>query len=117
LQSGALTQSIQQDILDTLEQMLEAIKKLQKENEQQGGGGGGGAASKENQSLLPKSAELKLLRSSQQRVNQRTAAVESARQGGGENVESLQKTLLTIAQRQQECQKIAREIHERKEEP
>lgn len=118
LQSGALTQSIQQDILDSLEQMLEAIKKLQKENEQQdGGGGGGGGGAKENQPLLPKSAELKLLRSSQQRVNQRTTAIEAAREGGGEKPESIQRSLSAVAQRQQECQKIAKEIHERKEEP
>lgn len=117
LQSGMLTQTIQQDILDTLEQMLDAIKKLQQENQQQGGGGGGGGAPKENQPLLPKSAELKLLRSSQQRVNQRTTAIEATRTAEGEKPESLQRSLSAVAQRQLECQKIAKEIHERKDEP
>lgn len=117
LQAGALTQTVQQEILDTLEQVLEAIKKLQRENAQSGGGGAGGGAARENQPLLPKSAELKLLRSSQHRVNQRTAAIEAARQSGSEKVESLERSLSTVAERQQECQKIAREIHERKDEP
>lgn len=117
LQSGELTQTIQREILDTLEQMLDAIKKLQQENQQPPGGGGGGGANKENQPLLPKSAELKLLRSSQQRVNQRTTAIETARQAGSEAPPSLQRSLSAVSLRQQQCQKIAREIHERKDEP
>lgn len=115
LKTGTLTQTIQQEIVDTLEQLLEAVKKMQQENEQ--GGGGGQSAGGENQGLLPESAELKLLRSSQFRVNQRTLVIETSRAEDADDQESIAQALQAVADRQGECALIAREIRDRKNVP
>src|SRR5262249_19863198 len=69
-----VTQTIEQDIIDTLKEMVEALKKAQKDQQakkqqqqqqQQGGGN-------QDQKLIDLIAELKMVRSLQIRVNART---------------------------------------------
>ncbi|MGI9516032.1 MAG: hypothetical protein ACR2NP_03210 [Pirellulaceae bacterium] len=76
-QTGPLTQLIQRDIEASLEEMLEALKQTRKNNEGGGGGGGGG-----NAPLLRKSAELKMLRAAQLRVNRLTKQFDLIRPDG-----------------------------------
>ena len=57
-------------------ELLESVKQMQQENEQSDDNGMSGES---NSPLLPTSSELKLLRSSQHRVNTRTEAIESIR--------------------------------------
>ena len=107
---GVLTQRIEREIIDALQQMVEAVQRMQRENEQQASGGrmrGDG-----EDPLLPVSAELKLLRSSQVRINERTVAIEQVRAEGDDGVES---ALDTVAQRQTECAEIVRTMQERRE--
>lgn len=121
LRVGTLTQAIEREIVETLEQMLEAVQRMQQENEQQGMAGG--QMSDGMAPLLPPSAELKLLRASQMRINQRTTVVESGlreSQGGdasepGEPPDHLRRALEKIASRQQECAQIAQEMRDRQE--
>ena len=68
----SLTQTIEQDIIDTLKEMVEALKKAQKDQQakkqqqqQQGGGN-------QDEKLIDLIAELKMIRSLQIRVNTRT---------------------------------------------
>jgi archaellum component FlaC len=72
LDAGDYTQQVQQDVIETLRELLEVIKEElnRRQGEQQGGDAGEG----ENEdNLLPTSAELKMLKSLQVRVNKRTS--------------------------------------------
>lgn len=111
---GALTRTIEAEIVDTLEQLLEAVQRMQEENEQQGGGDGGSSDS--DSPLLPPSAELKLLRASQLRVNTRTSVVETGRTKHGDSDGSLSAALDSVARRQVECADMAREMRDRLDE-
>jgi hypothetical protein len=72
LEAGEYTQQIQQDVMETLRELIEVIK--EELNSRQGGGqqGGDGSEGDPDQGLLPTSAELKMLKSLQVRVNKRT---------------------------------------------
>ena len=67
--------------------------------------------------MLPPSAELKLLRSSQVRVNSRTVAIEMVRAAQSETPEGLAGLVRTAAARQAQCAQIAREMHDRQNRP
>lgn len=115
---GELTQTVEAEIVDALEQLLEAVKKMQEENKAGGGGqqkSGGG--NKENQKLLPTSAEYKLLKSSQVRVNTRTTTIEKTRSEKSEAAESIAKALKAVATRQKECHDIALQMRDRERTP
>ncbi len=77
-QTGPLTQLVQREIEASIEEMLEALKKSRQEAGGGGGGGGGGG----NQPLLQKSAELKMLRAAQLRVNRLTRQFDLIRPDG-----------------------------------
>ena len=111
LRVGLLTQSIEKEIVETLEQLIDAVQKMQQENEQQGGPMSPGG--NEDQPLLPTSAELKLLRASQARINGRTAAIARAAEERTSSAETSTEALTTLAQRQEECAAIASEMRER----
>jgi hypothetical protein len=102
------TQTLQKEIETTLEELIEALQQAQSQKEGGGGGGGGGEPP-----LLPNSAELKLLRSAQLRVNRRTAAIEAARPKQGGLDESLKGEAQTIATRQSEIAEMTIRILER----
>lgn len=80
LLAGNYTQEIQTDIIQTLKELIEVIKE-ERERKQGGGGGGAGDGQEgdQDESLLPNSAELKMLRSLQSRVNRRTTRYEKLR--------------------------------------
>lgn len=111
LRVGLLTQSIEQEIVETLEQLIDAVQRMQQENEQQGGPMSPGS---EDEPLLPTSAELKLLRASQARINGRTVAIARAAEERTSSAETSTEALTTLAQRQEECASIASEMRERK---
>jgi hypothetical protein len=109
-QVDALTVAMQDGVREALAELLESLKKLreeaQKQKQNQGGGGGGSG----DAPLVPTSAELKLLRSSQLRVNRQTAAAqEVADTAQAEDV--LQRT----ARQQSELVELALEIQQRAE--
>jgi hypothetical protein len=102
------TQTLQKEIETTLEELIEALQQAQSQKEGGGGGGGGGEPP-----LLPNSAELKLLRSAQLRINRRTAAIETARPKEGTLDESLKGEAQTVAIRQAEIAEMTIRILER----
>jgi hypothetical protein len=70
-----VTQTIENDIIDTLKEMIEALKKAQqqqKAKQQQGQPQQGGSAKNNEDKLIDKIAELKMIRSMQLRLNART---------------------------------------------
>jgi len=68
------TQLVQKEIEITILDLLDALKKAKEQAKKGGGGGGGG-----KQPLLKKSAELKMLRMRQRRLNRRTKKLEIMR--------------------------------------
>ena len=68
-----LIQLLQRDIEATLLELLDALKEIKKKSEGGGGGGGGGGG---DQPLLRSSAELKMLKARQTRINRITKRLE-----------------------------------------
>jgi hypothetical protein len=107
---AAVTQTIEQDIIATLKEMVEALKKAQqemqnkKQQQQQSGGQQG------NQNLIDILAELKMIRSMQIRVNSRTTTY--GRQYTGEQAAApeIQKELENLAERQKKIFDVTNSI-------
>jgi len=101
--TGALTQQIESDIVATLREMIEALKKAQ-QPPQPGTGGGGGPSKLPKQAkeprLLDTVAELKLIRSMQVRVNERTKSYGKLYRGEQAEVPAICDELKNIADRQ-----------------
>ena len=79
---GLHTQGLEKDVEKALEDMIMAIQKERKrrdEEEQQGGGQGSGQGQGQQQPLIPLSAELKMLKALQLRINYRTVGLQAAR--------------------------------------
>ena len=74
--TGAYTQLVQQEIESTISDLIDALKQAQNAGSGGGGGGGGGGGEKSEQPLLKKSAELKVLRIQQLRLNRRTKKID-----------------------------------------
>lgn len=73
--TGAVTQAIEKDIIDTLKEMIEALKKKREEmdkNKKPSPPKSGNPPPNQDQKLLDQIAELKMIRSMQKRVNTRT---------------------------------------------
>ncbi len=109
-QTGDYTQYVQSEIETTLKELIDALKKLQKQKKEGGGGGGGGGGGEP--SLLPNSAELKLLKSAQLRVNRRTKAFDINRPKGTLD-DILKKEVRDIGLRQLEIAIMTEQIIER----
>jgi hypothetical protein len=109
--TGSYTQAVQQEIEQTLEELIEALERARKQQQQQGGGGGGGAGDG-MRPLLPPSAELKLLRSAQLRVNRRTKALDAVR-GEDPDDDVLELELRKITALQGQIVKITEEMLEK----
>ena len=71
------TQLVQKEVEITIQDLLDALKEAKQDGKKSGGGGGGGGG---KQPLLKKSAELKILRMRQRRLNRRTKKLEIMRE-------------------------------------
>lgn len=69
-QTGGLVQLLHREIESTLDELLSALKQSKKKGGEGGEGGGGGGGGE--QPLVKRSAELKMLRGAQLRVNRKT---------------------------------------------
>jgi hypothetical protein len=105
LAAGEYTQQIQQDVMETLRELIEVIKE---ELERRQGGGqqreAGEGDPEEN--LLPTSAELKMLKSLQLRVNKRTSTFDRMRQ-------KEERDRLRIAEKQEAVGTLTRTMADR----
>ncbi len=109
LRTDQYTLTLQKEVETTLEELIEALQKLQQQRQGSGGGGGGGG----QEPLLPNSAELKLLRSAQLRINRRTVALDSTRLQQGPPDEVFKGETNKIAERQAEIAEMTIRILER----
>ncbi|MCH7813136.1 MAG: hypothetical protein IID40_03855 [Planctomycetes bacterium] len=115
LRSGALTQTLQEGIVSALGELVEAVRRNQESEQQQGQPQGQGAPQSDEAPLLPGSAELKLLKVAQLRINERTAAVHTARQSGVESDKSLGRVLEGLLVRQRALAEAARDMRDKTE--
>jgi hypothetical protein len=113
------TQSIEDEIIGALEEMLESLKEVQKkreENKQQRQAGGGGAGgSQQEDSLVGKISELRLIKTLQLRVNKRTDRLADESDNNEDLVGQvsdprLQEELKELASRQEKIQTVTRDI-------
>jgi len=109
--TGRITQTIEAEIVTTLEDLIEAIEQLRKQLA--GGGSSGGGSGGCDAPLLPDSAELKLLRSLQQRVHRITKAFWKDNSRADARNDDQQKQLGRIADRQNDVADMSRKMHER----
>lgn len=101
-------QMLQESLESVLRDMIDAIKKQQEELEQGGGGGGSGGSPP----LLPGSAELKLLRACQLRINQKTESMYSELgESPGEDA-AIRTTIGRLAIKQSKVAEMAKSMHE-----
>ena len=106
---GRITQEVETDIVRTLRDLIQAIEQMQKS----GGGGGGQGGEGGEPPLLPASAELKLLRALQVRVNLRTRAFGEIRGDEPTLSEELSGQIRKIAERQDRVSDMARDMIDR----
>ncbi|MHC4065107.1 MAG: coiled-coil domain-containing protein, partial [Planctomycetota bacterium] len=114
LRLGALTQSLQREIATTLSELIDAVRRLQQSEEQRQQQGQPGEPSEEAP-LLPGSAELKLLKAAQLRINRRTGATQEARSAGTEPAEDIARLLGELEYRQRKVAGMAREMRDQSE--
>jgi len=109
-ETGDATQRMQKEVEKTLEELIEALKIARK-----GGGAGGQGGGNCKPCLLPNTAELKLLRQLQLRINRRTVDFQEGRPQGPLG-EPQQAEIRRIAGLQKNVAKMVREIIGRQQE-
>lgn len=108
---GRQVQLTQREIETALRELIDAVKKMQEENERRDREGEGGGQSG-NEPLLPGSAELKLLRSCQLRVNAWTQEIETDRVRPDVAVQDIESRVKKLDQRQKHVDKMARAMRD-----
>jgi hypothetical protein len=112
-QTGPYTQAMERDIEQTLEELIAALQRAQREQQQARQGQGQGQQGQQPlPPLVPDSAELKLLRSAQVRVNDRTKSFDGARPQGPLGPE-MKGQVRKIADRQEDVRRMAEDMLKR----
>jgi hypothetical protein len=109
---GKDTQAIEQDIIDQLQMMKEALKKAKQDLENKPGEPkeGDPNAQKQNNKLLDLLNELKLLKAQQEQVNKRTIMYNMQDPGEQAKDALIQAELKTLAERQKVLQDLLHKI-------
>jgi len=105
---GRVTQGIEEDIIATLKEMIDALKKAQ--SSKSGSGKPGQPGQPQNQNLIDLLSELKMIRSLQIRVNSRTQTYGHQYTGEQANDPDIRKELTNLAQRQQKIFEVTNNI-------
>ena len=99
----------QDDLELVLRDIIDAVVRQQEELQEGGGGGGGGGG---NSPLLPGSAELKLLRACQMRINNTTEKLVAEVEINSGDAAPLEPALGRLAEKQKDVAEMARNMHE-----
>jgi hypothetical protein len=106
---GTVTQVIEEDIINTLKEMIEALKKAQQQL--QANRSNPSQSPNQNQKLLDLLAELKMIRSMQVRVNSRTKVYGEKYQGEQADDGDIRHELNDLAGRQQKIFEVTDNIY------
>ena len=109
--TSASTQSLEAEIVRTLEELIEAVKQMRQQLQSGAGSSGPGGGGGGNDPLLPNSAELKLLRSLQDRLNRQTTEFFDKHGEGQERADDAM--LRKLADQQLDVADMARKMNER----
>ncbi|HEX5033023.1 MAG TPA: hypothetical protein VFW62_00965, partial [bacterium] len=104
------TQIIEQDIIDQLTMMKEALKKAKQDLESQQGKPSDGQSGKPNQKLIDLLNELKLIKMQQEQVNKRTINYSKQDPGEQANDPLVQAELKQLSDRQKVLQDMLHKI-------
>jgi hypothetical protein len=106
------TIAIEQDVIDALTEMLEALKKAQQDLKNGGGGGGGGGGPPPDQKLLDELAELKMIRQLQDNVNKRTKRYGDKYQGEQADDPLIRTDLKDLSGKQEKIEQMIKDMKE-----
>jgi hypothetical protein len=110
--TGRFVVSVERDIERTLEELIEVIKKEIEERKGGGGGGGGGGDDKNGDPLVPASAELKMIRAQQMRVNAKTKEFDVARgTPDAELTNDQREACRLVAEKQGRVAELTKKLH------
>jgi hypothetical protein len=111
--TGKFVVAVQKDVEHSLEELIEVIKKEIEERKQNGGAGSGGGGSNGDQQepLLPASAELKMIRAQQVRVNDKTKLFDIARTPEKDLSDDQREACRHIAEKQGRVAEFTRKLH------
>jgi hypothetical protein len=110
--TGRFVVSLQHDVERSLEELIEVIKKEIEERKGGGGGGGGGGSGSQEDPLLPASAELKMIRAQQMRVNGKTKEFDVGRgQPDSELTPDQREACRHISEKQARVAEFTRRLH------
>lgn len=109
-ETGSFTQQLEQGVLDALAEMIQALQREQEESKQRNQQPQQEAQGSQQQPLVQKLAELKMIRTLQQRVNDRTAQLQQQADQGRPLTGELRQAARQLAQRQARIYAITREI-------
>ncbi len=108
---GPETQAIEQDIIETLKEMIDALKKeIEQRQNNRGGGQGGGGDPNRDQRLIDLLQELKMIHSMQKRIYQRTVMYGRRYQGEAATAPDIASELRELAARQLQLHQITEKI-------
>jgi hypothetical protein len=109
--AGKVTQGTEQDIIDTLKEMIEALKKAQKElNDKKSPPPNSNSGPPPDQKLLDQIAELKMIRSMQIRVNNRTQLYGREYEGEQAAAPAVRQELRQLSERQERIFEVTNRI-------
>jgi hypothetical protein len=108
--AGDLTQAVEKDIIDALQEMIAALQKEMEKQEQQKPQEGQQPSQPQEPGLLDKIAELKMLKSLQVRVNQRTKRLGAIEPGEQAVDRDLLDQLRGLSERQARIQRAAYDL-------
>ncbi len=113
---GKLTVAMQAEILSSLEELAAAVKQVREDHEkQQGMPMAARPGMTADAPLVPTSAELRMLKASQKRINEQTLSVAESETIDQAEEQANRTILEHAAERQAELVKMARELQERAE--
>ncbi len=106
-----LTQNIESDVIKELEEIIEALKKAQKDAENKKKPPGPSPNSQpQDPPLIDQLAELKMIRALQMRVNRRTERYSKLIDGEQANKGDVQEALRHLSEQEARVQKVTREL-------
>src|SRR5262249_38882506 len=108
---AAVTQVIEKEIISTLTEMIDALKKAQKNIQNRRNNPSPSQGGSNNQKLIDQIAELKMIRAMQIRVNTRTQVYGQRYTGEEASDPDIQKELWNLAERQMKIFKITNDIY------
>lgn len=106
---GQMTQSLEEDVIAALKEMIEAFKKAQKDKEKKKAGQQS-PGQQQDPPLVDVLAELKMIRALQMRVNTRTARYSKMIEGEQVDSAELVAALKELAQREQRIHQVTRDL-------